>query len=94
MIVRILGEGQWEVPDEAMGGLNALDDEVEQAVKAGDQPGLTKALAALLNEVRSLGTLVPDDQLADSDLILPDVDSSIADVEGLLADSSEGLIPG
>ena len=94
MIVRILGEGQWEVPDDALGGLNALDDEVEQAVKAGDQPALTKALAALLNEVRSLGTLVPDDQLADSDLILPDVDSSVADVEGLLADSSEGLIPG
>ena len=94
MIVRILGEGQWEVPDDALGGLNALDDEVEQAVKAGDQPALTHALAALLNEVRSLGTLVPDDQLADSDLILPDADSSLADVEALLSESSEGLIPG
>lgn len=92
MIIRILSEGQWEVPDDALGGLNSLDDEVEQAVKAGDQTALTSALAALLNEVRSMGTRIPDDQLADSDLILPDVDSSLADVEALL--SNEGLIPG
>ena len=94
MIVRILGEGQWEVPEDAVAGLNTLDDRVEQAVSQGDQAQLTLALSELLDEVRSVGTPVPDDQLADSDLILPDVDSSLAEVEGLLADSSEGLIPG
>ena len=94
MIVRILGEGQWEVPDDTLAGLNALDDQVEQAVTAKDEAKLTLALSELLDEVRSAGTPVPDDQLADSDLILPDVDSSLADVEALLAESSEGLIPG
>ncbi len=94
MIVRILGEGQWEVPEEAVAGLNALDDQVEKAVTSKDEAALTLALSELLDEVRSLGTPVPDDQLADSDLILPDVDSSLAEVEALLADSSEGLIPG
>ncbi len=94
MIVRILGEGQWEVGDDAVAGLNTLDDRVEKAVAQRDQAQLTLALSELLDEVRSVGTLVPDDQLADSDLILPDVDSSLAEVEALLADSSEGLIPG
>ncbi|SEQ99889.1 PspA-associated protein PspAA [Microlunatus flavus] len=94
MIVRILGEGQWEVPEDAVDGLNTLDDQVEKAVKAQDQAALTLALSELLDEVRTAGTAVPDDQLADSDLILPDVDSTLADVEALLADSSEGLIPG
>lgn len=94
MIVRILGEGQWEVPEDAVAGLNTLDDRVEQAVTQGDQATLTLALSELLDEVRSVGTPVPDDQLADSDLILPDVDSSLAEVESLLADSAEGLIPG
>lgn len=94
MIVRILGEGQWEVPEEAVDDLNTLDDQVEQAVSQQDQAKLTLALSELLDEVRSLGTLVPDDQILDSDLILPDVDSSLADVESLLAESSEGLIPG
>ena len=94
MIVRILGEGQWEVPDDAVTGLNALDDQVEQAVTSGDQAKLTLALAELLDEVRALGTAIPDDQILDSSLILPDVGSSLADVEALLAESSEGLIPG
>jgi hypothetical protein len=94
VIVRILGEGQWDVSDDAVGRLNTLDDRVEQAVAAGDQPQLTLALSALLDEVRTRGIRVPDDQLVDSDLILPDVDSSLADVEALLAESSEGLIPG
>lgn len=94
MIVRILGEGQWDVPSAAVDGLNALDDQVEQAVEHQDQDQLTLALSELLAEVRSLGTPVPDDQILDSDLILPDVGSSLADVEALLAESSEGLIPG
>ena len=94
MIVRILGEGQWDVPSDAVDGLNALDDQVEQAVEHQDQDSLTLALSGLLAEVRSRGTAVPDDQILDSDLILPDVGSSLADVEALLAESSEGLIPG
>ena len=94
MIVRILGEGQWEVPDSAIADLNALDDQVEQAVAQQDEAKLAVALTALLDEVRSVGTAVPDDQILDSALILPDVGSSLADVEALLAESADGLIPG
>ncbi len=94
MIVRILGEGQWEVPDTELERLNALDDQVEQAVSHADEDQLALTLAELLAEVRSVGTPVPDEQLADSDLILPDAGSSLADVEALLAESSDGLIPG
>jgi hypothetical protein len=94
VIVRILGEGQWEVPDTAIGDLNALDDQVEQAVTEQDEAKLGQALAELLSEVRTVGTPLTDEQLLDSDLILPDVGSSLADVEALLADSAEGLIPG
>ena len=94
MIVRILGEGQWDVTDDAVGSLNALDDQVEQAVAQQDEAKLAVALSALLDEVRSAGTAVPDDQILDSSLILPDVGSSLADVEALLAESADGLIPG
>jgi hypothetical protein len=47
----------------------------------------------LLSRVRSSGTVVPDDELRDSDLILPDADSTVQDVRALLTDSDEGLIP-
>jgi PspA-Associated protein len=94
MIVRILNEGQWRLTEEAVRGLNSFDDTVEQAVAAGDQDQLTKALYALLDRIRTTGTQVPDEELEDSNLILPAADSTLEDVRQLLSESEEGLIPG
>ncbi|RCK69522.1 hypothetical protein DT076_11695 [Desertihabitans brevis] len=96
MIVRILNEGQWTLDDEAFAALNAHDDQIEEAVDSGDEARLTRALTALLDEVRSRGTAVPDDSLADSDLILPDAEATLEEVREWLADNSagEGLVPG
>jgi hypothetical protein len=94
MIVRILNEGQWRLSDEVMRGLNSFDDAVEQAVASGDQDQLTKALHALLDRTRTAGTRLPDQELEDSDLILPAADSTLEEVQQLLSDSEEGLIPG
>ena len=92
MIVRILGEGQWDVAEEHLTELNRLDDEVEAAVENGDEVTFSNTLAALLNGVRKAGTVLPDDSLEDSDLILPPADATIEEVRELLSD--EGLIPG
>jgi len=94
MIVRILNEGQWRLSDEAVRGLNSFDDAVEQAVVARDQDQLTRALHTLLDRIRTTGTRVPDEDLEDSDLILPAADSTLEDVQQLLSGSEEGLIPG
>ena len=93
MIVRILGEGQWRIQDAVVADLNRLDDQVEAAVSAGDEAGLESALHALLEEVRTQGQAVPDDELSDSDLILPAAGSTLDDVRTLLNSSDEGLIP-
>ncbi len=92
MIVRILGEGQWELDDEHITALNNLDDEVEAAVEAGDEITFASTLAALLDGVRKSGTVLADDSLEDSDLILPPSDATLDEVRRLLAD--DGLIPG
>jgi hypothetical protein len=94
MIVRILNEGQWMVGDHLVDELNSLDDAVERAVKAGDQELLASALRSLLDKVRLAGSAVPDDDLHDSDLILPSADATLEDVRALLNESEEGLIPG
>ncbi|WP_375423189.1 hypothetical protein [uncultured Friedmanniella sp.] len=94
MIVRILNEGQWRVDDGALSDLNRLDDAVEDAVSTDDETELSSALLALLQEVRSVGTPVPDDELADSDLILPSGDATLEEIRELLSTSDEGLIPG
>jgi len=92
MIIRILAEGQLEVPDSELAALNELDAGVENAVESGDVDGFTEALAGLLTTVRAAGTPLPDDSLEDSDLILPPADATIDEVRALLND--DGLIPG
>jgi len=92
MIVRILGEGQWEVPDDRLPALNELDSAVEAAVEQGDRETFSQALDSLLNAVREAGTTLPPESLEDSDLILPPADATLEEVRELLSD--EGLIPG
>jgi hypothetical protein len=94
MIIRILGEGQYDVSDEALDRLNELDSAVETAVESGDEDAFGTALAALLDGVRTVGVAHALDSLDESDLILPPADASIDEVRELLTDSDEGLIPG
>lgn len=96
MIIRIMGEGQWEVPDSALSELNVIDSHVEHAVDSGVQAELTEALTRLADTVRKHGSQVPDDQIVDSDLIVPDSNATLEEVRLLLADSAagDGLIPG
>ncbi len=91
MIVRILGEGQLRVNDEAAAQLQALDADVEAAVERNDQAALAAALGALLERARQ-GTPLPPDSLEPSDVIIPHEDATIEEVRKLLTD--EGLIPG
>ena len=92
MIVRILGEGQVELPHDVLDHLNNLDDAVEAAVEANDEAAFRAALVILLDAVRQHGRSLPDDALLPSDAILPASDIPLADVRQLLGD--EGLIPG
>ena len=92
MIIRILGEGQYDVAEDALDGLNELDSTLEAAVESGDESAFATALAALLDAVRSVGTAHPVDSLDESDLILPRADATLEDVRELLQE--DGLIPG
>jgi hypothetical protein len=92
VIVRILGEGQVDVPDTELESLNNLDDALQQAVDGGDDEAFAQSLAALLNRVREVGRALPDEEIVPSDLVLPSSDASLAEVRELLGD--EGLIPG
>jgi hypothetical protein len=92
VIVRILGEGQLEIPDSAVDELNELDQAVESAVERSDEAAFGPALAALLARIREVGSPVEADDLRPSELIIPQPDATMAEVRKLLTD--EGLIPG
>jgi hypothetical protein len=92
LIVRILGEGQYDVAASALDRLNELDAAVETAIAAGDETSFRPALHALLEGVRTVGVPHAIDAIDESDLILPDGDATLEEVRDLLAD--DGLIPG
>jgi hypothetical protein len=91
MIVRISGEGQFDLADSESGRLNELEAAVVTAVEAGDEPAFKQALAALLDYVRSAGSAVAEDALEGSDVILPPSDTSLKEAESEF--TGEGLIP-
>jgi hypothetical protein len=92
MIIRILSEGQFDVPDSAVNGLNELDGSLEAAIEAGDEQTFKSALSALLEGVRKAGEPVALDALVPSTLVLPHSEASLGEVRDLL--SGDGLIPG
>jgi hypothetical protein len=91
MIVRISGEDQYRLPDGDTDRLNELERAVIAAVDAGSDDAFRDAFAALLAYVRDNGELVGDDELENSDHILPPADVTLAEAGREF--TGEGLIP-
>lgn len=91
MIVRIAGEGQFELPDADADRLNELDNQAVAAVEAGNEEKFHELWNQMLDLVTSDGRELADDELVESDVILPPRDSSFEDAKSDF--SGEGLIP-
>jgi hypothetical protein len=89
MIVRILGDTQYEVPTKACGALEELDTDLVKAVDGNDEAAFTNALTKLIAEVRRAGTPLAADAFAPSDLVVPFADATLEETKSLLADSSD-----
>ena len=92
MIVRILGDNQYQLPDSHLDELNVLDGELEAALAGDDDEAFRAVLGRMTDLVRTEGTPEPDDFLGASDATLPDADATRADVVAMLAE--DGLVPG
>jgi len=91
MIIRISGDGQYEIDERTLGQLNAVDDDLEDAVQAGDGERFSRELGRLLTLVRGAGVRCDSNHLAPSELILPPDDITLAQLAGEL--STDGLVP-
>ncbi len=92
MIVRILGEGQFNLPGAVIDELNAIDNQMVAAVEAEDETNFTRLLREMLTLVREKGVPVPVDELVESDLILPEADLTLDEAEHIFI--GDGLLPG
>ena len=91
MIVRISGEAQYKLPDADAQRLNELDNQAVEAVETGDEATFQQRWNEMLDLVTRDGDVLPDDELVESDVILPPRDLEFLEVSAGF--SGEGLIP-
>jgi hypothetical protein len=91
VIVRISGEGQFRLPDEDAGRLGELDNRAVRAVEEGDETGFRELWSQMLELVASDGNTLANDELVESDVILPPRDVTFSEAKGEF--TGEGLIP-
>jgi len=91
VIVRISGEGQFRLPDADAERLNDLDNKAVSSVESGDESGFQQLWQQMLALVESDGEELAQDELVESDVILPPRDISFAEAQGEF--TGAGLIP-
>jgi hypothetical protein len=84
MIVRILGEAQFDVPDTDRSTLDNLEHVLNDAVEGHDETAFASALAALIDAVRRSGTPLAPDAFTSSDLVVPFSDATLEETKALL----------
>jgi hypothetical protein len=91
VIVRISGEGQYELPDADLERLNELDNAAVRAVESGDETGFRELFEQMIALVTSDGTPVALDELVESAVIVPPRDISFEEARAEF--TGDGLIP-
>ncbi|MGO8875546.1 MAG: PspA-associated protein PspAA [Acidimicrobiales bacterium] len=85
MIVRILEEGQYEVPGAELEALEALDAKLAAAIEADDAESYSEVLSQLAARVRTSGTPLDASTIVSSELTIPNEGTSLDEVKRLLA---------
>jgi hypothetical protein len=91
VIVRISTEDQYRLPDEDAARLNELDNEAVAAVEADDEDRFHEVFEQMLQLVRGEGHKLGEDELEESDVILPPPDLSFSEAGHEF--TGDGLIP-
>ncbi len=92
MIIRVQGSGQYRIADSAIDGLNALDNQLQEAVSTHNEHAVTSLLYKMIAFVQTQGTPVDHDEIVPSDAILPPDNLTYEEIVATLKE--DGLIPG
>lgn len=90
MIVRILGEGQFEVEGSLADRLNAIDNKIVEHVNKGNQKEFKKDLARLISAIKEKGEPIDPVDIVPSDIIVPPEDLTLEEARKVFR--GEGLI--
>jgi hypothetical protein len=91
VIVRILSEGQFKLADDVQTKLNEIDNEAVAAVEAGDEARFHELFEQMIALVESGGEPLGDDELVESQIIIPPRNLTFAEAKGEF--TGDGIIP-
>jgi hypothetical protein len=91
MIIRIAAEGQYRLPSSYLDQINAIDNQIVEAIASGDRDAFAKLFSSLLELVRTNGEPVAHDELVESQVVLPQADTTFDEAAELFV--AEGLVP-
>ncbi len=91
MIVRLMGEGQFEIDKKHMDEMNKIDNNIVKIVNKGDEKVFKSEFRKLNDYVRRNGKPVPHDILKPSDVIIPPADITLEEARKIF--KGEGLVP-
>jgi hypothetical protein len=86
MIVRILGEGQFDLEGEALAALKVADAHLLEVVAQADEEAFRRSFRDVLDLVRGRGKPVPTQRLVESDLVLPSSDTSLDEARSMFTE--------
>lgn len=83
MIIRIMGEGQYEVDGGLLDQLNVIDNRIVDHVNQGKQNEFRADLAKLISAVKENGTPLDPKKIVKSDIIVPPRDLTFEEAKGV-----------
>jgi hypothetical protein len=90
MIVRLMGEGQFEIDKKHMEEVNRIDNDIVKIVNMGDEKAFRADFKKMIEYVRKNGKKLPNDVLKPSDVIVPPPDITLEEAKKIF--EGEGLI--
>lgn len=91
MIIRIAAEGQYRLPSSYLDQINAIDNQIVEAIAGDDRDAFAKLFSSLLDLVHMHGEPVAHDELVESQVVLPPADTTFDEAAELFV--AEGLVP-
>lgn len=93
MIVRISGEGQYELDDAEGHQLERLDASLTAALHTGDEKNFHQYLHEVLTFIRNQGDPVPVGRVVPSQVIIPPDDVTMAEAQRYFSDDGQHMQP-
>ena len=95
MIVRLMGEGQYEIDTKHLDAVNKIDNNIVKIVSGKDEKVVAAAFKTeykkLSDYVRKNGKKIPNEILKPSDIIIPPADLTLEEARQIF--KGDGLIP-